>query len=61
MNAGGRGNVDDAAWLAVLDTEVRSSCADELEGCRAVQRDDGVPLLVGDLVDHACRTVSAFA
>lgn len=54
VDAGSGGDVHNAAWLAILDTEVGRSSTDELEGRGAVQGDDGVPLLVGDLVDHAC-------
>lgn len=49
VNAGGGGDVDDAAWLAVLDTEVWGGGANELEGSSAVEVDDRVPLLVGCL------------
>ena len=44
-------DVDDTPRLAVLNAEVRGSGPDELEGCRAVQGDNGVPLLVCHLVD----------
>lgn len=54
MDARGGGDVDNAAWLAVFDTEVGGRSTNELEGCGAVQGNDGVPLLVGDLVDHTC-------
>lgn len=57
MNARSGGNVDDAARLAVLDAEVGSGGTDELEGSGAVQGNDGVPLLVGDLVDDAWKTI----
>lgn len=53
MDAGRGGDVDDAAGGAVLHSEVRGCGTDELEGRGAVQGDDGVPLLVGHLVDHA--------
>lgn len=44
-----RGDVDDVARLAVLDAEVGRRGADELEGGRVMEGDDGVPLLVGRL------------
>lgn len=46
-------DVDDAPRLAVLDPKVRRGCSHELERCSVVQGQDGVPLLVGHLVDHA--------
>ena len=46
VDAGGGGDVDDVAWLAVFDAEVGCCCADELEGCCAVEADDSFPLLV---------------
>lgn len=49
MDAGSAGDVDDGARLAVLDPEVGRRCSDQLEGCRAVEGEDGVPLLVGGL------------
>lgn len=49
MDAGSAGNVDDGARLAVLDPEVRCRCSDQLEGCGAVEGEDGVPLLIGSL------------
>lgn len=53
MDARGGRDVDDTARFTVLDTEVGSCGADELEGCGPVQGEDGVPLLVGDFVDDA--------
>lgn len=49
MDAGSAGDVDDGARLAVFDPEVRCGCSDQLEGCRAVEGEDGVPLLIGGL------------
>lgn len=50
VQAGGRGDVDDVSGLVVLDAEVGGGGADELEGLRVVQGQDGVPLFVGCLV-----------
>ena len=58
VHARGGRDVDDAARLAVLDAEVGRRGAHEVEGRGAVQRDDGVPLLVGHLVDHAVPGVA---
>lgn len=49
VDARGGGDVDDHARLTVLDAEVGSGGADQAERRGAVQADDGVPLLVGDL------------
>jgi hypothetical protein len=49
VDAGGGGDVDDAAWFAVFDAEVWSGIADEFEGCGGVKREDRVPLLVSSL------------
>ena len=46
-------DVDDASGFAVLDAEVGCRGADELEGRGGVEGEDGVPLLVRHLVDHA--------
>ena len=58
VHARRRGDVDDAAGLAVLDAEVRSGGADEVEGRGAVQTDNGVPLLVRRLVNDAVPRVA---
>lgn len=58
VDARRRGDGDDAARGAVADTEVGGRGADEGEGRGAVQRDDGVPLLVRHLVDHAVPRVA---
>lgn len=57
VQAGGAADVDDDAGLAVLDAEVGGRGADELEGGRVVQGDNGVPLLVGGL--NAARTYAS--
>jgi hypothetical protein len=49
VKTAGGGDVDDVSWFAVLDAEVWCRGADQLEGCTAVEGDDGVPLLVGGL------------
>lgn len=51
-------DVDNVPWFAVLDTEIWSSSADNLEGRCAVKVDNGMPLLVGHLVDHAIPCVA---
>lgn len=53
VKTGGGRNVDDVAGFTILYAEVWCSCTDELEGSGVVQCEDGVPLLIGDLVDHA--------
>lgn len=45
----GGGDVDDVPGLAVFDAEVGRCGADELEGLRVVEGQDGVPLFVGCL------------
>jgi hypothetical protein len=49
VHTGGGGDVDDVARLAVLDAEVGGGSADELEGGGVVDREHGLPLLVGHL------------
>lgn len=49
VDAGGGGDVDDVAGLAVLDAEVGGGGADELEGGGVVDCQHGVPLFVGHL------------
>lgn len=49
---------DNVPWLAVLDAEVRRRGAHNLERRGRVQVHDGVPLLVGHLVDHAVPRVA---
>lgn len=51
VDAGGGGDVDDAAGLAVSDAEEGGSFTDELEGRCIVEREDVVPLFVSHLVD----------
>jgi hypothetical protein len=51
-------NIHDIPGLAVLDAKVWCCCAYDLEGCGRVQVDDGVPLLVRHLVDHAVPRVA---
>ena len=53
VRAGRAGDLDDAAGLAVLDAEVGRGGAHEAEGGGVVHGQDGVPLFVGHLVDHA--------
>lgn len=52
VDAGGGGDVDDAAGFAVCDAEVGGCFADEFEGCGVVEGEDVFPLLVGHLVDY---------
>jgi hypothetical protein len=51
-------DVDDVSRLAVLHAEVWGRSADNLERRCCVQVDDGVPLLVRHLVDHAVPRVA---
>lgn len=60
VQAGGRGDVDDVAGLAVFDAEVGRCGADELEGLGVVQGEDGVPLFVGCL-DEVCLLAHGYA
>lgn len=53
MDSRGGGDVDDATWFAVLDTEVGSGGSNELERSCSVQGHDGIPLLVGRLMDDS--------
>lgn len=58
VRARGARNVDNGPGLAVLDAKVGCRGADELEGRLGVQVHDGVPLLVGQLVDDAVVRVA---
>jgi hypothetical protein len=51
-------DVDDTPRFSILDPEVRCCGANDLEGCRRVQVDNGMPLLVGHLVDYAVPCIS---
>ena len=51
MGAGCGGNVDDAAWFTILDTEVWGSLSDQPERSGVVHRENGIPLLIGDFMD----------
>ena len=53
MRAGRAGDVDDTSWLPVFDTEVGGQLAHEAERSGVVYGEDGVPLLIRHLVDHA--------
>lgn len=57
MHTRGTRDVDDIPRLAVLDSEVRRSCPDNLERRSSVYVDDCVPLLVRHLVDDAVPCV----
>jgi hypothetical protein len=52
-------DVDDTPRFSILDPEVRCCGANDLEGCRRVQVDNGMPLLVGHLVDYAVPCISS--
>ena len=58
VRAGGTGDLDDAARLAVFDAEVGRGFAHEAEGRRVVHVDHGAELLVARLVDHAVPRVA---
>jgi hypothetical protein len=50
-------DIDDDSLLAILDPEVGRSLSNQPEGGGVVDGEDGVPLLVGDLVDDAVPRV----
>lgn len=58
MQSACAGDVDNVSGLAVLDPKVRRCSAYNLEWRGCVQVDNGVPLLVGHLVDHAIPCVA---
>ncbi len=55
--AGCRGDVDDAAWLAVGDAEVGGCFAYEFEGCSVMQGYDVLPLFVGHLATRGDQQI----
>lgn len=59
VHARGGRDVDDVPGLAVLDTEVWCSSTNDLEGCGCVKINNGVPLLVGHLVDDTVPCIAS--
>lgn len=51
-------DIDDASLLTVFDSEIRCGLSDQPEGSSVVDCEDGIPLLVGDLVDHTVPCVA---
>jgi hypothetical protein len=51
-------DVDDVPGLAILDAEIRRRSPNNLERRGRVQIDNGVPLLVGHLVDYTVPCVA---
>jgi hypothetical protein len=59
MGTGSAADVDDASWLPILDTEVGCCLSDEPERSSIVYSEDGVPLLIRDLVNDAVPGVAS--
>jgi hypothetical protein len=58
MQARCRRNIDDIPLLAILDSEVRCSGANNLKRCGTVESNNSVPLLIRHFVDNAIPCIT---